>query len=124
MIKKPGHGQAAKAEDGDDLLDLRLYVADKTPRCLVAYENLRKICEEHAQGPYRITVIDLLKDPGIARTDDITAIPTLVRVPRSQGHRKIIGMLTNTTKVIEQLDLNKRTIYPSQGTIRKRVPAQ
>ena len=73
--------------------------ADKTPRCLTAYENIRKICEEYVTGgKYRITVIDLLKTRSMARTDEITAIPTLIRLPRTEGRRKIIGMLTDTEK--------------------------
>ena len=107
-----------------DFVDLRLYVADETPRCLTAYENIRKICDEHIAGAYRITVIDLLKSPKTARTDDITAIPTLIRVPRSPGRRKIIGMLTDTEKVIEELDLEKRTVYRDKGIIRKIIPAR
>jgi circadian clock protein KaiB len=124
MKKKAGATKAAEAAGKDeDFVDLRLYVADKTPRCLNAYENIRNICDEYVTGTYRITVIDLLKNPGQARTDDITAIPTLVRLPRAPGHRKIIGMLTDTKKVLEELDLRKRTGYQDQGTIRQKVPA-
>lgn len=53
--------------DEGDLVDLRLYVAGRTPRCLTAYANIKKICEEFARGKYRITVIDLQKNPAIAR---------------------------------------------------------
>jgi circadian clock protein KaiB len=119
MTRKSGAGKATETAGREDFVDLRLYVTDETPRCLTAYENIRRICEEHAKGSYRITVIDLQKSPKVARSEDITAIPTLVRVPRTPGHRKIIGMLTNTQKVIEELDLDKRTVYHSQGTIRR-----
>ena len=50
------------------------------------------------------TLIDLLKDPGLARGDQIVAVPTLVRklpVPV----RKIIGDLSNTERVLVGLDL-------------------
>jgi circadian clock protein KaiB len=90
----------------EDTVDLKLYVTDDTPRCLTAYENIKNICEEYTAGTYHITVIDLLKCPSLARTDNITAVPTLVRVlPRTTGRRKIIGTLTDTQKVIEALDL-------------------
>ena len=107
----------------EDFVDLRLYITGKTPRCLTVYENIRRICEEYVPGTYRITVIDLRRNPGQARTDDITAIPTLIRLP-GPGRRKIIGMLNDTEKVLDELDLNKRTVYQYQGTIRKNVPAQ
>jgi circadian clock protein KaiB len=118
MTRKPGVGKTPDTAGREDFVDLRLYVIDQTPRCLTAYENIQNICEEYAKGSYRITVIDLQKSPEMARAEDITAIPTLVRLPRAPGHRKIIGMLTDTKKVIEKLDLEKRTVYNCQGTIR------
>jgi circadian clock protein KaiB len=89
----------------EDFVDLRLYVADRTPWCLTAYANIKKICEAYSPGKYRITVIHLLKSPDLARSEDITAVPTLIRVPRTPGSRKIIGMLTDTKKVLEEPDL-------------------
>jgi circadian clock protein KaiB len=87
--------------------ELRLYVAGQTSRSLVAFANLKRICEEHVPGKYRIEVIDLLKHPQLARGDQILAVPTLVRklpVPV----RKIIGDLTNTERVLVGLDLRPR----------------
>ena len=83
---------------------LRLYVAGQTPRCVTAFGNLKKICEEHLAGRYQIEVIDLLLNPQLAAGDQIFAIPTLVRklpVPV----RKIIGDLSNTERVLVGLDL-------------------
>src|SRR5512142_2243313 len=88
--------------------ELRLYVAGQTPKAVTAFVNLKKICEEHLSGKYRIEVIDLLKNPQLARGDQILAVPTLVRklpVPV----RKIIGDLSNTEKVLVGLDLRPRT---------------
>jgi KaiB domain. len=59
--------------------DLRLYVAGQTPRSLHAFANLKRICEEHLAGRYRIEIIDLLENPQLAKGDQILAIPTLVR---------------------------------------------
>jgi len=70
------------SEEGD-FVDLLLYVADRTTRSLTAYANIKKICEAYSPGKYRITVIDLLKSPDIAWSEDITAVPTLIRVPRT-----------------------------------------
>ncbi len=87
--------------------NLRLYVAGQTPRAITALENLKRICEEHLAGLYSIEVIDLLKNPQLARGDQIIAVPTLVRklpVPV----RKIIGDLSNTERVLVGLDLRPR----------------
>lgn len=100
-------------QDGkrDGCVDLRLYVVNKAPRCIAAYENLVRIFEEYAGRPYRITVIDLARDPSIAREDQITAIPTLIRLPRKEGTRKIIGTLADTKRVVEELGLGIRATW-------------
>ena len=89
------------------LFELRLYIAGETPKALRAFENLRKICDEHLAGRYRIEVIDLLKDPQLGRGDQILALPTLVRrLPTPI--KKIIGDLSNTERVLVGLDLRER----------------
>jgi circadian clock protein KaiB len=87
--------------------NLRLYVAGKTPRAIMAFENLERICEEHLAGKYTIEVIDLLKNPQLAKGDQIIAVPTLVRrLP--EPVRKIIGDLSDKEKVLVGLDLRPR----------------
>ncbi len=84
--------------------DLRLYVAGQTPRSLQALSNLKRICEEHLAGNYRVEIIDLLKKPQLAAGDQILAIPTLVRaIPKPA--RKVIGDLSNTERVLVGLDV-------------------
>ncbi|NEU08303.1 circadian clock protein KaiB [Flavihumibacter sp. R14] len=88
----------------DKQWELRLYVAGNTPKSMAALSNLKKYCEEHLQGKYRIEVIDLLVNPQLAEGDQIFAIPTLVRkVP--EPIRKIIGDLSNKEKVLVGLNI-------------------
>ena len=87
---------------------LRLYVAGQTPKALTAFNNLKLICEDQLKGKYHIEVIDLLKNPQLARHDQILAVPTLVRkLPLPV--RRIIGDLSNTERVLVGLDLIDRT---------------
>jgi circadian clock protein KaiB len=89
--------------DGD-FYELRLYVAGQTSRSLAALTNLKRICDEHLQGRYRLEVIDLLEHPQLARGDQILALPTLVRklpVPI----RKLVGDLSDTESALVGLDL-------------------
>jgi circadian clock protein KaiB len=88
--------------------DLRLYVAGQTPKSLQAFANLKKICEEHLAGNYQIEVVDLLKNPALAKGDQILALPTLVR-KLPEPVRKIIGDLSNKERVLVGLDLRPRT---------------
>jgi circadian clock protein KaiB len=92
------------AESGPDFWELRLYVAGQTPKSIVAFANLKKLCEQHLVGKYRIEVIDLVENPQLARGDQILAIPTLVR-KLPEPVRKIIGDLSNTERVLVGLDL-------------------
>jgi circadian clock protein KaiB len=84
--------------------DLRLYIAGRTPKCVAAFTNLQKLCEEHLAGQYRIEVIDLLQNTQLAKGDQILAIPTLVR-KLPEPIRKIIGDLSNTERVLVGLNL-------------------
>lgn len=84
---------------------LRLYVAGQTPRSLTAFANLKRICETHLKGRYRIEVIDLVEQPQLSKGDQILAIPTLVR-KLPQPMRKIIGDLSDTESVLVGLDLS------------------
>lgn len=79
-------------------------MAGKTQKSATALKNLRKYCETHLKGQYKIEVIDLLVQPQLAEGDQIFAVPTLVRkVP--EPIRKIIGDLSNEEKVLVGLDI-------------------
>ena len=87
---------------------LRLYVAGQTPKAVTSFNNLKLICEEQLKRKYHIEVIDLLKNPQLARDNQILAIPTLVRqLPLPV--RNIIGDLSDTERVLVGLDLVKQS---------------
>ena len=84
--------------------ELRLYVAGQTAKSLAAFANLKRICETHLAGQYRIEIIDLMKTPQLAAGDQIFAVPTLVRrLP--EPIKKIIGDLSNEERVLVGLDV-------------------
>jgi circadian clock protein KaiB len=103
ISKKRG---ASKQPRNGQIWKLRLYVAGQTSRSMTAIRNLELICKEHIGEHYHIEVIDLVKNPRLARDDQILAIPTLIRkipVPA----RKIIGDLSNVDRVLVGLDLRR-----------------
>ncbi len=102
MVKTKARQKSSQGHSQE--IRLRLYTAGQTPKSLAAIANLRKICADYLEGRYRLDVIDLTKDPGLARDHQILAIPTLVRdlpVPI----RKIIGDLSDTERVVVGLDI-------------------
>jgi circadian clock protein KaiB len=103
-----------ESPEPDGVIELQLYVAGQTPKSVTALANLRRVCEEHLPGRHRIEVIDLLQQPARARSDQIVAIPTLVRrVP--EPVRKVIGTLADTERVLVGLRINSRRTPPSGG---------
>lgn len=104
---KLSHSAKPAKKDKNDKWVLRLYVAGQTRKSLTAFSNLKKICEEHLAGRYKIEVIDILKHPLRAKGEQILSIPTLFRkLPLSV--RKIIGDLSDTERVLIGLDLRQR----------------
>jgi circadian clock protein KaiB len=107
MKKNPGKAVQTKAKSArkkHDTYVLGLYVVGQTPKSVAAISNLKKICKEHLAGRYKLQVIDLMKDPQLARGDQILAIPTLVK-KKPKPVRRIIGDLSNTERVLAALDL-------------------
>ena len=85
---------------------LRLYVAGLMPKSTRAIANIKKICEENLQGQYELEVIDLYQQPNLAQSDQIVAVPTLIKKLPPPLH-SIIGDMSDTERVLVGLDLQK-----------------
>jgi circadian clock protein KaiB len=94
------HEEAAAA----DTCSLRLYIAGQTARSLRAVANLQRMCADQLLGRYRLEVIDLYQQPRLAQTDQIVAVPALIRhLPAPL--RMVIGDMSDTERVLAGLDL-------------------
>jgi circadian clock protein KaiB len=98
---------STRKDAGGERWELRLYTAGQTPKSLAAIRNLQKVCDEHLAGRYDIEIIDLLKNPRLAKDDQIVAIPTLVR-KLPDPMRKIIGDLSDTERTLVGLQLKPK----------------
>jgi circadian clock protein KaiB len=107
MKKTPTASRKAKTTGEPWAWQLRLYVAGRTPKSVAAFRNIEQLCEEHLAGLYHIEVIDLMKNPQLAQTDQIVAVPTLVR-NRPSPTRKIIGTLSNSERVLGALEIGQK----------------
>jgi circadian clock protein KaiB len=96
--------KASKENDDAVIWNLRLYVAGQSPKSVTAFANLKRICEQHLAGRYRIEVLDLIKNPKLAQGDQILAIPTLVR-KLPEPLKRIIGDLSDIERTLVGLDL-------------------
>ena len=102
MDVEPPSDSVKQAHNNEDFYELRLYVIGNNRKSQLALENLNTICYKYLAGRCHIEVIDLTKNPSIARKDQIIAIPTLMR---KNYPRKIIGDLSNQERVLEILEL-------------------
>ena len=106
------HGQNARQAEAstgarmtpDRGYNLRLYVAGQTPKSIAAIANLKRICEQHLTGKYKIEIVDLMANPALAQRHQIVAIPTLIR-QLPEPLKRIIGDLSNVEKVLVGLDI-------------------
>lgn len=97
-------GPAGTAAAGERF-SLKLYVAGQAARSRAALENLRRFCEKYLPGRYDLEVVDVVQDPRRARTDQILAIPTLVR-SRPAPMARIIGDLSDVEQMLLGLNLH------------------
>jgi circadian clock protein KaiB len=84
-----------------------LYVAGRSPRSRRALDNLTKLCEDQLSGRYEIEVIDLTVEASRARSDNIVAVPTLIRRTPAPVLR-LIGDLADTECLLRELQLEQR----------------
>lgn len=80
------------------LFDFRLYVAGKTSKSTAAFTNLTRICQEHLEDKCQITVINILRNPQLAKAGQIIAISTLIK-PFPPPMRRVIGDLSSIERV-------------------------
>ena len=56
---------------------LRLFVAGATARSHQAILRVRALCEGQLKGRVKLEVIDIYQQPGLARSNQIVATPTV-----------------------------------------------
>jgi circadian clock protein KaiB len=99
---------SARISAGAETWRLRLYVAGRTPRSLKAFENLKRVCEASlGAGAYEIEVVDLQGQPSLASTEQILAVPTVVKAAPGPV-RRVIGDLSDSNRVLAGLGIERR----------------
>jgi circadian clock protein KaiB len=89
------------------LWQLPLYGVGTGARSILATNNLQRLCDHYLKGHHRVIVIDIVKEPELAREHEILATPTLVRVvPRPQ--KTVIGRLSGTERVLKALQMGNQ----------------
>lgn len=85
---------------------LTLYIAGQTQKARRAIENINKYCKEDFQRDYSIVVVDLKEQPELASSEQIIAVPTLIRKLPSPI-RTLVGDLSDKEKVLVGLNIKR-----------------
>jgi len=86
---------------------LKLYVTGMTPRSMEAIMNIKKICQENLSGRYELDIIDIFRQPVLAKGEQIIAAPTLIK-KLPLPFRKFIGDMSDTEKILIGLNLRHK----------------
>jgi circadian clock protein KaiB len=82
----------------------RLYVTGNSARSTKAVTNAVRLFNEKIGGQYTLDIVDISLYPERAVTDQIVAVPTLLRV-KPHPKRRIVGDLSDAKKVIAVFNL-------------------
>lgn len=104
MRESTSGAEPEQSSDANKIWNLRLYVAGDSPRSRAAIMNLRRLCEQHLADRHTIEIIDLLKNPALAKAHQIVAIPTLIR-QLPEPVKRVIGDLSDADKALLTLDV-------------------
>ncbi len=83
---------------------LRLFITGASSNSVRAITNLKQICEAHIKGNYSLEIIDLYQQKALAETEQIIALPLLIKtLPLPE--RRLIGDMSDTKRVLRGLGL-------------------
>ena len=88
--------------NGGNIYQLRLFVTGASPNSTRAILNLKEICEEHLKENYELEIIDVYQQPLIAQSEQIIALPLLIK--KAPGvERRLIGDMSDKERVLRGL---------------------
>ena len=83
---------------------LKLFVTGILPNSARAIANINAICEEYLEDRYDLEIIDIYQQPELALTENIIAIPVLIK-KSPLPEARLIGDLSDTEKVLKGLHI-------------------
>ncbi len=87
-------------------VELELFVSGITPKSIQAIETLKEICETYLAHRYSLKVIDIYREPQLAKKNEVVAVPALIRL--QPGPRKMfIGDLSDAAPILKAIGIRK-----------------
>ncbi len=92
------------SREGDQYI-LRLFVTGASTNSIRAISNIRQICEKYLPGRYSLEIIDVYQQKEISESEQIIALPLLIKsYPKPE--RRLIGDMSDTEKVLKGLGIS------------------
>lgn len=85
--------------------ELRLFVTGASPNSTRAISNLKNLCETYMSGNYSLEIIDVYQEDELKESDEIVALPMLIR-KKPLPERRMIGDMSDRKKVLRGLGIN------------------
>ena len=83
---------------------LRLFITGATPNSLRALTNIKDICENYLKDRYTLEIVDVYQQVEVAQTEQLIALPMLIR-KQPLPEKRLIGDMSDTQKVLKGLDI-------------------
>jgi circadian clock protein KaiB len=80
-----------------------LYVAGTSPNSVRAIASVKRLCKEDLNGRHQLDIIDLGQLPALAKSENVIAIPTLIR-KYPLPIKKMIGDMSDTRSLLLEED--------------------
>lgn len=84
---------------------LRLFVSGILPNSVRAIKNINAICEQYLKDRYELEVIDIYQQPDLARSEEIIAVPVLIKKSPLPEER-VIGDMSDIEMVLKGLQIS------------------
>jgi circadian clock protein KaiB len=83
---------------------LKLFISGASRNSIRAINNLQRILEANFAGKYTLQIIDLHQDQSLAESEQIVAVPLLIRkAPKPE--QRLIGDMSDEERVINKLKI-------------------
>ena len=103
-IVKKGKVNTTAALAADETYVLRLFITGILPNSVRAVKNIKAICEQYLKDRYELEIIDIYQQPSLTLTENIIAVPVLIKkFPLPE--ERVIGDLSDTKMVLKELHL-------------------
>ncbi len=83
---------------------LRLFITGHTQKSVRAVRNITSLCEQHLHGSYKLEVIDVYQQPGLAALHQLVAAPALFKILPLPPW-KMIGDMSDSGRVLAGLGI-------------------